>query len=374
MTRLERLIIERIEAQGPMPFAAYMAMALYHPEHGYYSSGAERIGWAGHFLTSPELDPAFGELWAAGFEQVWDACGRPESFDVVEIGPGEGSFAAAVLTSARGSFRRALRYRLVERSSSLRDRQTTRLREFDNVEWSASITDVPSGESGCVFANEVLDNLPIHLVEKRDGSLLEVCVEVSEGELAFALHPPPSKEVAAFLDRVGIDLPDGHRFEVTLAAESLVKRAAELLARGAVILVDYGDDAIALAERSTGTLVCYSSAGVDDDPLDNPGSKDITTHANWTAVVAACERAGMLVSGPRPQRDILRALGLDLLHERLRAEHDDAVGTGRGLDAIAALSRRQALGVLADPSGLGGLDVLVACKGIPPPAFAGEPQ
>lgn len=372
MTPLEQLIVERIEAQGPMPFAAYMAMALYHPEHGYYSSGAERTGWAGHFLTSPELDPAFGELWSAGFEQAWDACGRPESFDVVEIGPGEGSFAAAVLTAARGSFRRALRYRLIERIPSLRDRQSARLREFDNVEWSASITDVPSGEFACVFANEVLDNLPIHLVEKRDGSLLEVCVEVSEGQLAFGLRPPPSKEVTAFFDRVGIDLPDGHRFEVTLAAESLVKRAAELFARGAVIFVDYGGDAASLAERSTGTLLCYSSSGIDDDPLENPGSKDITAHANWTAVMAACERAGMIVSGPRSQRDILRALGLDALHKRLQAEHDDAVGTGRGRDAIAALSRRQALGVLADPSGLGGLDVLVACKGIPLPAFTAQ--
>lgn len=371
MTPLEQLIIDRIEAQGAMPFAAFMAMALYHPEHGYYSSGAERSGWAGHFLTSPELDPAFGELWAAGFEQVWDACGRPERFDVVEIGPGEGGFAAAVLTAARGSFRRALRYRLIERVPSLRDRQAARLGEFENIEWSASITDAPGADSGCVFANEVLDNLPVHLVERRDDRLLEVCVEVSEGKLALGLRPPPSKEVAAFLDRVGIELSDGHRFEVTLAAESLVKRAAGLFGRGALIFVDYGGDAATLAQRSAGTLLCYSSSGIDDDPLANPGSKDITAHANWTAVMAACERAGMLVSGPRPQRDVLRALGLDVLHEQLKADHDDAVGAGRGRDAIAALSRRQALGVLADPSGLGALDVVVACKGIPLPAFAG---
>lgn len=371
MTPLEHLIIERIEARGAMPFAAFMAMALYHPEHGYYSSGAERTGWAGHFLTSPELDPAFGELWAAGFEQVWDACGRPESFEVVEIGPGEGGFAAAVLTAARGGFRNALRYHLIERIPSLRDRQAARLREFENIRWSASITDAPAADTGCFFANEVLDNLPVHLVEKRDGRLLEACVGVDGGRLAFGLRPPPSQEVAAFLDRIGIDLPDGHRFEVTLAAESLVKRAAALFTRGALIFADYGADAAALAQRPEGTLVCYSSSGIDDDPLDRPGTKDITAHANWTAVAGACERAGTVVFGPRPQREVLRALGLDALHERLRADHHDAVAAGRGPDALRALSRRQALGVLADPTGLGGLDVVVARKGIPLPAFAG---
>ncbi|MGH2694669.1 MAG: SAM-dependent methyltransferase, partial [Actinomycetota bacterium] len=114
MTALGEIIAERIRAGGPMPFAAFMSLALYHHRHGYYADAA-RTGFAGHFLTSPELDPAFGELWAEGLARIWDACGRPERFEVIEVGPGEGTFAAAVLAAAPRELAAALVYRLVER-------------------------------------------------------------------------------------------------------------------------------------------------------------------------------------------------------------------------------------------------------------------
>ncbi|MGH2729464.1 MAG: class I SAM-dependent methyltransferase, partial [Actinomycetota bacterium] len=92
-TTLVDLVRERVRADGPMTFADYMSLALYDPDFGYYASGAERTGWRGHFLTSSELDPAWAALWARGFEQIWDGCGRPDHFTLVEVGPGEGTFA-----------------------------------------------------------------------------------------------------------------------------------------------------------------------------------------------------------------------------------------------------------------------------------------
>src|SRR5688500_394644 len=106
-----------------MPFAAYMQAALYHPQHGYYATGARRTGWEGDFVTSPELDPAFGELWARAFEEIWSGCGRPASFRVVEVGPGEGGFAAAVLAAVNGELGAVLEYCLVERSPDAEARQ-----------------------------------------------------------------------------------------------------------------------------------------------------------------------------------------------------------------------------------------------------------
>jgi SAM-dependent MidA family methyltransferase len=139
-----------------------------------------------------------------------------------------------------------------------------------------------------------------------------------------------------------------------------------------VVFVDYGAPAADLAALPAGTLLTYSDTGVDDDVLARPGHKDITSHVNWTAVVAACRRAGLEVWGPRPQRSVLTALGLPRLDADLRAAHDQAVSARDGAAALRALSRRQALGVLADPGGLGGLDVLVAGRGIPVPAFVGR--
>lgn len=352
-----------------MPFAAYMQLALYHPHHGYYASGKERTGWGGHFVTSPELDPAFAALWAAGFEQVWDACGRPSEFHLIEVGPGEAGMAAGLVTSAEPPFADALHLDLIERSPEVEERQRSALSGFDRVAWHRSITELPSREAGCFFANEVLDNLPVHLVQRQAGELLEVCVSEEKGRLVEVMLPVSNPELAAFVARCGVEPPEGHRFEVHLAAESLIKRAGAALGRGCTIFVDYGSTAADLAARGNGSLVCYSGSGVDDEPLIGPGTKDITIHANWTAVTAALQSAGHRVHGPVGQRAVLKRLGLDALHDRLREEFRTASGAGEGATALRALSRRQALGALADPGGLGGLEVVAGIKGIEAPAF-----
>lgn len=352
-----------------MPFAAYMQLALYHPQHGYYTGARPRTGWGGHFVTSPEIDPAFGHLWARAFEQVWDAAGRPPTFDIIEVGPGEGGFAHAVLATMSGSFADAVRYRLIERVGANEDRQRHLLDTFPRVSWHRSVAETPVAGDGCFFANEVLDNLPVHLVEKRDGELMELCVEEARGDLITKLRPPSSPQLDAFLMRCNVDLPDGHRFEVALATESLIAHASTRFQRGAWIFVDYGLAAEDLAARREGTLLCYSDAGADDLPLERVGEKDITVHANWTAVGLALAKAGQAVSGPRPQRRILAALGLRDLHNELRAEWERAADAGEGGAALRALSRRQALGVLADPNGLGGLQVMAGLRGIETPPF-----
>ena len=368
-TSLEEVLVERIRDQGPMPFAAYMQLALYHPHHGYYSSGKTRTGWEGHFVTSGELDPAFGALWAVAFEQIWQACGRPSNFHVIEIGPGEAGLAAGALGAVAGAFADALHYDLIERSPEVESRQREVLSGFGNVAWHRSITEVPAVDAGCFFANEVLDNLPVHLVEMREGELREICVSETDGSLHESLLPPSNPELAAFVERSQVALPEGHRFEIHLAADSLIKRAAATVVRGATVFVDYGDDAEALARRPAGSLLCYSASGADDRPLDEPGAKDITVHANWTATRAALQDAGQTAAGPIRQRLALKALGLDSVHDVLRAEFTRASANADGAAALRALSRRQALGALADPGGLGGLQVMAGFHGIERPPF-----
>lgn len=369
MTELEALLHDRIARHGPLPFGAFMQLALYHPRLGYYAGGRERSGWRGHFLTSPELDPAYGRLWAAGFERVWAACGSPAEFTVVEVGPGEGGFAAAVLGAARGPFAAALRYRLVERVPALAERQHARLEEHD-VSWDASITEVPRCACGVVFANEVLDNLPVHVVERRAGELLEGCVESRGGRLVESLRPPAGDELAQWLARAGARVPEGHRFEVAMAAESFVRHCAAALERGVVALVDYGAESAELAERPRGTLVAYAGGGPTDDVLACPGEQDVTAHANWSIVRATFEALGFDARGPLPQRDVLISLGARAVEAELREEYARASREGRGADAVRSVSRRSALGALLDPGGLGGLGVFLGGRGIPPETVA----
>jgi len=319
-------------------------------------------------VTSPELDPAYGQLWATGFEQIWEQCGRPSTFSLVEVGPGEGLFAAAVLNSVEGDFADSLMVLLVERVDAVRRRQREALNGFQNVTWMASLEETGALDAACVFANEVIDNMPVALVENRGGTLVELCVGVMDSDLELVPRPP-SDEVLAFIADMEAPLPDGHRAEVPVAAMRFSSVAATTMHRGAIVIVDYGDHESGLVERAAGTLLCYSETGVDDRYLERPGTKDITAHANWSALTRVFDAAGMSVAGPKRQRDVLKSLGIDDLQHQLRTEASEAVGRGSGAAGVRALSRRGALGALVDPAGLGGLGVLAALKGIEAPAF-----
>ncbi|MGH2828233.1 MAG: SAM-dependent methyltransferase [Actinomycetota bacterium] len=365
MTELEALLLERLESSGPVTFAAFQETALYHPELGYYSQDAERSGWGGHFLTSAELDPAFGALWAAAFRRTWESLGNTAEFEIVEIGPGEGGFARAVLDAVSGDFADALSYRLVERLPKLVERQMARLSAFDNVVWSSSIEEVAGIEAGCIFANEVLDNLPVHLVEQRDGALVELFVAAESRELVLRPGPVSDPALLDLVTGATLHLEDGHHVEVGPAAVDFTRAAARAIRRGTVVLVDYGVTWAELGRRPPGgTLLSYSSAGTDEDLLDRPGEKDITSHANWDLVRGALEAEGCSLAGPTPQARVLRELGLGELEDSYAASHRELAAAGRGAEAIRALSRHQALGALADPHGLGGLQVLRGSKGI----------
>ena len=361
MNELEILLRERL-SNGPMTFVEYQEAALYHPDLGYYAR-SQRSGWRGHFLTSAELDPSFGALWAVGFRRSWESLGRPASFELIEVGPGEGGFANSILGVVEGAFADALTYRLVEPIPALVERQMSLLSTYDNVIWSSSIEELAPVAHGAVIANEVLDNLPVNLLEFRKGELVELYVAATDHGLELVPGPLSDPALMSLVAAADFDPSEGQRLELSPAAVDFVRSCAAAVETGSVVLVDYGLTWRGLAERPAGTLVSYSDAGADDLVLDRPGEKDITSHANWDVVASTLRSEGFEVSGPTPQREVLHDLGLPDLEESLAQRQRDLASEGRGAEALRALSRRQALGVLSDPDGLGGLEVLTGLKG-----------
>src|SRR5213592_3487634 len=110
-------IRETIRGRGPQSFAWFMQQALYHPEHGYYSSGRCAIGRRGDYFTNVSVGPVFGRLLAAQFAEMWESMGRPDDFVIVEQGAHHGDFARDVLGAVRErapDFFSGLRYWIIE--------------------------------------------------------------------------------------------------------------------------------------------------------------------------------------------------------------------------------------------------------------------
>ena len=55
-------VVQTIRERGPITVAAFMDLALYHPDFGYYSRSSRPIGRAGDFFTSIDVGPLFGDL------------------------------------------------------------------------------------------------------------------------------------------------------------------------------------------------------------------------------------------------------------------------------------------------------------------------
>ncbi|MGH8644411.1 MAG: class I SAM-dependent methyltransferase, partial [Gammaproteobacteria bacterium] len=49
---------------GSLSMARFMELCLYEPQWGYYTSGRVKFGWAGDFVTAPELTPLFARCMA----------------------------------------------------------------------------------------------------------------------------------------------------------------------------------------------------------------------------------------------------------------------------------------------------------------------
>ena len=329
-----------IEACGPITFARFMDRALYEPGLGYYRSATPRPGRAGDFLTAPETHPIFGRTVARQLDDVWLLLDRPDPFVVREYGAGTGALAAAILDglAADGArLREVLRYEAVE------------------VDERADEPIV-----GCVLANEVLDALPVHRVVRRGHHLRELLVDWRDGRFVEVEGDPSTPALADRLTGESIELAEGQRAEICLALDGWIDAAARGLARGVLLLIDYGHPAAELygPRRMAGTLRAYVNHRVHDDVFTNVGRQDLTAHVDLTAVDRAASRAGLAPLGVTTQAEFLIGVGVgDLL---------TAVQSDPSTTLEAYLELRSALGRLLDPAATGAFRVMAFARDMPP--------
>ena len=360
-SRLHDRIVSIVRESGPITVARFMNLALYDPEDGYYTSAAQRSGKQGDFYTSVDVSPLFGELIAEQLAEMWEVLrsGGADRFDLVEAGAGNGRLARDILDAAAArhpEFYRCIRTTLVERSRAARDAQRETLgAHVDRL--LASADELPHDVCGAIVANELLDALPVHVVEMTMDGLREVVIAQRGGELVEA-H-------GAISDRALIaDLPPlepAQRVEVSVAMTRWVQAAGSALARGFLVLFDYAYEPSPRFFRThpQGTLMAYRGHSARSASwLADPGDSDLTAHVNLAALRRAADRAGLRTLGIVDQTYFLVALGL--------AERVDTDGDPR------ATRQRLAARTLIMPGGLGDtMKAMVFAKGVGTPALRG---
>lgn len=355
---LKDIIVARMRRDGGISFRDFMELALYHPQFGYYCSGRQKMGRSGDYLTSPELSPVFPALMGRQIREMWEGLGKPEQFDLVEVGAGTGALCRDLLRWARRmapGFLESLRYQIVEVSAALATRQRDVLEaEPDLLAHVSWLEGLPSEVEGCIVSNELLDSVPVHRVTVAGGKLMEIFVSWAGASFVEELRPA-CEDLCNYFRRLDLFPEEGYRTEVNLQAIAWMREAATALDRGFLCTLDYGYEAAEFYApwRTGGTLMCFYEHSSGCDPYRRLGKQDMTSHVDFTSVRRAGEEAGLKTLGMVSQAEFLTNLGIgDVLRP--------AVEGGMSLEEYYA--RRREVMELLDPAGLGRIRVLIQSK------------
>lgn len=313
LTLLEK-IREQIQLSGSISFAQFMQMALYYPGLGYYSSGMKKFGKEGDFITSPELGSLFAKCMARQFQQI-----MMETKDsiILELGAGTGQFCCDCLIELDNLNSLPSKYYVLEISADLKQRQMHKINELPEhlssiVQWLDQPLEFKF--NGVIFANEVLDALPVEVFQFNGNHFKQKRLTWNEGiEESWGSF---SENLNQQIQQRELNLEQGYQSEFIPNLENWLYSITENLNSGLVLLVDYGYDRETFyhPQRNQGTLVCHHQHKANFNYLDNLGLQDITAFVDFTAVAEACDDCGLDIDGYTTQAHLLMSLGI---HELL---------------------------------------------------------
>lgn len=258
---LSAIIKREIARRGPITFARFMRLALYHPEFGFYRRPRDPFGVHGDFYTASQLQPVFGEAITRFVRTLLGALSPPLD-GVLELGAGRMDLSAA-------------------------------LAEFGYRAFDWRTAPLPESFRGVVLANEFFDALPVHLLAFSNHRWRELRVASAPDGFQFVLAEPSPLLVRA-AQRSGQFRTVEIR-ELRPQGRTWMKRIFRLLKEGHLVVIDYGYTHSELRRFPYGSLLSFQRHISSDDVLQNPGDRDITAHVDFSELVRVARREGLRI-------------------------------------------------------------------------------
>jgi SAM-dependent MidA family methyltransferase len=208
---------------------------------------------------------------------------------------------------------------------------------------------MPESFHGVVIANEVLDALPVHIIEQGTSSMNEVGVSLESEHFVWKSKRLESKGLLDFA--TALELTEGYVTEVSPAATGLIATLANSLQMGALIMIDYGFSRHEYyhPQRRQGTLMCHYRHHSHSDPFLYLGLQDITAHVDFTRIAEAGVSSGLSFVGYLNQAQFLINCGIMQLLELTSKD-----------DMVAYIAKAAAVQKLLSPAEMGELFKVIA--------------
>jgi SAM-dependent MidA family methyltransferase len=306
------------QAGGFLSLESFMTQALYDPAHGYYTCNIKGVGPDGDFSTSASLSKLLGRgiaQWALNQrKRKQKTMSGRFRWNLIEVGGGSGTLAAAVLENLPLVTRLGCRFHLTEISPRLRDIQQHRLSR-SSVNWFTDLRQALQNGNGeaLIYSNELLDAFPCMQFICQQGVWQVVGLSRNpEGDVVESFRPPQTPDeiqALAFLAVTSALEKEGRRLEIQWSLRNWIRQWSTEIRHGQFLAVDYGEEGSVLRQRYPfGSLRAYFQHQVleGEECYRRVGKQDLTVDVNFSHLRCWMEEAGWKMTLFQEQRDFLR--------------------------------------------------------------------
>ena len=288
-----------------LPVDKFLKNVLYHNKFGYYTSRLP-FGEKGDFITSPKISFLFSEMIAIWVISTWELFGKPKNFNIVELGPGDGSLAKILLRSFKKfpEFNSSKKFFLYEESNYLKKVQKKNILD-KSINWINDFSTIKKGPV-IFFGNEFFDALPIKQFKRLKKSLWEKKFILDKNNKINEIYSKASKADIKILKSFKtlrklnfIELPKFGFKELG----KMIKKISEL--KGCILMIDYGY----LKPNNHDTLQSVMNHK-KNNILNNLGKADITAHVNFNLLKEFSLKKGLKVQKIITQKKFLENMGI----------------------------------------------------------------
>ena len=288
-----------------LPVDEFLKNVLYDNKFGYYKTRFP-FGEKGDFTTSPKVSFLFSEIIAVWIISAWELFGKPKNFNIVELGPGNGSLTKILLRTFKKfpEFNSVKKFFLYEESNFLKKIQKKNILD-KNVNWITSFKSIKKGPV-IFFGNEFFDALPIKQFKKVRNSILEKNYTLDKNYKIKEIFNKASKNDIKILRSYKslkklnfIELPKFGFKEL----KRMVKKISEL--NGCILIIDYGY----LKPSNKNTLQSVKKHK-RNCLLKNLGKADITAHVNFSLLNEFFSKNGLKIKKIITQKQFLEDMGI----------------------------------------------------------------
>tara|TARA_Y100000590_G_C15641078_1_gene984967 strand:- start:151 stop:1188 length:1038 start_codon:yes stop_codon:yes gene_type:complete len=289
----------------------FLNYILYNKKEGYYQKKIP-FGLNGDYTTSPNISVLFSEMISIFIIIFWEKIGKPKSFNVIEMGGGNGEMIFQINNSLKNfpQISKICNFYIYENSKLLKKFQKKKLNKI-KVNWINNLDQIKT-RNNLFIANEFFDSLPIKQFKKKKQKWYEKKIRVINKK-NFEIV-----EVASNLSnlnkKLGIDLKSNQNFiEYSPLEIKIFKKIAKILNKkdGGLLIIDYGFFETGMRD----TLQSLYKHKYNKF-LMNIGNADITHHVNFNLIEKLAKNNGLRVSLKTYQKNFLLSLGI-----KNRAEH-----------------------------------------------------